>query len=118
MAPKKAPTTARTDRHPFLLSIEEVATQLGTSTETGLSARKVQELQKGNPKNELEGRGGTPWYSILLKQCSNAMILVGSLPSIDSQFFFSCARRRKNRLLSPPRKAKLITDRFWSSLWR
>lgn len=76
MAPKKAPTTTRTDRHPFLLSVEDVAQQLGTSTETGLSARKVQELQKGNPQNELEGGGGTPWYSILLKQCSNAMILV------------------------------------------
>lgn len=82
MAPIKAPTSARTDRHPFLLSIEDVAQQLGTSIENGLSARRVEELQKTNPKNELEGGGGTPWYSILLKQCSNAMILVGLLSKL------------------------------------
>ncbi|CAG8978988.1 hypothetical protein HYALB_00011032 [Hymenoscyphus albidus] len=76
MAPKKSPTSSRTTHHPFLLSIEDVATQLGTSIETGLSARRVQELQNSNPPNELEGGGGTPWYRILLKQCSNAMILV------------------------------------------
>ena len=63
-------------RHPFLLPIEDVAEQLNTNTETGLSARKVIELQKDCPPNELEGGGGIAWYKILLKQISNAMILV------------------------------------------
>jgi Na+-exporting ATPase len=75
MAPKKNPTSTL-EKHPFLLPIEEVAQQLGTNIESGLSAVKVQELQRNHPPNELEGGGGVPWYKILLKQCSNAMILV------------------------------------------
>jgi magnesium-transporting ATPase (P-type) len=74
-----APTTQTrqgTDRHPFLLSVEDVAQQLGTNTETGLSARQVAELRNVSPLNELEGGGGVSWYKILLKQISNAMILV------------------------------------------
>lgn len=66
-----------TDRHPFLLPIEDVAKQLDVSIETGLTARKVAELQKICPPNELVGGGGIAWYKILLKQISNAMILVG-----------------------------------------
>lgn len=74
-----APTTQTrqgTDRHPFLLSVEDVARQLGTNIETGLSARQVAELRNEFPPNELEGGGGVSWYKILLKQISNAMILV------------------------------------------
>jgi Na+-exporting ATPase len=63
-------------KHPFLLSIEDVVQQLNTSIESGLSAAKVQEIQRNHPPNELEGGGGVPWYKVLLKQCSNAMILV------------------------------------------
>jgi P-type Na+/K+ transporter len=69
------------DRHPFLLSVEDVARQLGTNIETGLSARQVAELRNEFPPNELEGGGGVSWYKILIKQISNAMILV-------SQAFF------------------------------
>jgi P-type Na+/K+ transporter len=74
-----APTTQTpqgTDRHPFLISVEDVARQLGTNIETGLSARQVAELRNEFPPNELEGGGGVSWYKILLKQISNAMILV------------------------------------------
>lgn len=75
MAPK---TQSRqgADRHPFLLPVEEVARQLATNIETGLSARQVSELQNEFPPNELEGGGEVSWYKILIKQISNAMILV------------------------------------------
>ena len=63
-------------RHPFLLPFEDIQEQLGTNTETGLSVFKVQESQRKHGPNKLEGEGGVQWYSILLKQISNAMILV------------------------------------------
>jgi len=64
------------ETHPFLLSVEDVARELETNFETGLTALKVQELQRSHPPNELEGGGGISWYRILLTQISNAMILV------------------------------------------
>lgn len=75
MAPKKQ-AHRTTDVHPFLLTVENVAQQLGTNIETGLSKRQVADLQKDHPPNELEGGGGIAWYKILIKQMSNAMILV------------------------------------------
>jgi len=75
MAPTKQPRQ-RTDRHPFLLSVEDVAQQLETNIYTGLSARQVVELHNEFPPNELDSRGGTSWHTILIKQISNAMILV------------------------------------------
>jgi Na+-exporting ATPase len=75
MAPKM-PTRQRSDPHPFLVSFQEVAKQLETNLETRLTARKVSELQKEYPPNELKGGGGISWHKILLKQISNAMILV------------------------------------------
>lgn len=65
-----------TEPHPFLLSIEEVCQQLGTNIESGLSSKKVKELQTAYPPNELEGGGSVEWYRILIKQLLNAMILV------------------------------------------
>lgn len=79
MAPKKIPNKQATDRHPFLLSIEDVVSQLGTDLETGLSARRVAELKKEYPPNELDDGGGVNWTTILVRQVSNAMILVGLL---------------------------------------
>ncbi len=76
MAPKKT-VVQRTDNHPFLLSVEDVARQLDTSIETGLSARKVQELQRECLPNELEGGAGPSGWKIFIKQMTNAMILVG-----------------------------------------
>jgi Na+-exporting ATPase len=75
MAPKTQ-IRYRTTHHPFLLTVEDVARQMGTNLETGLTAEKVDGLQEECPPNELEGGGGTPWQKILLKQISNAMILV------------------------------------------
>ncbi|KAF4628235.1 hypothetical protein G7Y89_g9916 [Cudoniella acicularis] len=74
MAPPKQREKG-TDKHPFLLSVEDVAQQLGTNIESGLTASSVSELQKSHPRNELEGGGGITWYKILIKQISNAMIL-------------------------------------------
>ena len=76
MAPKSQ-KVPRTDRHPFLLSVNDVANQLGTDIETGLTGRKVAELRKECPANELVGGGGIAWYKIFTKQLTNAMILVG-----------------------------------------
>lgn len=78
MAPKKIENKAGTDRHPFLLSVDDVVSQLGTNLETGLSSRRVAELKKQYPPNELDDGGGVVWTTILLKQVSNAMILVGA----------------------------------------
>jgi Na+-exporting ATPase len=76
MAPKSL-QIPKTDRHPFILSYEDVANQLETNVETGLTARKVSELHGKVSKNVLDDGGGVAWYSILIKQISNAMILVG-----------------------------------------
>lgn len=79
MAPKKIENKSGTDRHPFLLSIEDVVSQLGTNLETGLTDKRVAELKKQYPPNELDDGGGVSWTAILLKQVSNAMILVSRL---------------------------------------
>lgn len=75
MAPKRQ-THQTTTPHPFLLHVKDVAQQLGTHLETGLSKRQVVDLQKDHPANELENGEGIAWYKILIKQMSNAMILV------------------------------------------
>jgi hypothetical protein len=78
-------TRRGTERHPFLLSVEDVAQQLGTNIETGLSARQVAELRKEFPPNELEDGVGVAWYKVLIKQISNAMILASQQFSTGSQ---------------------------------
>ncbi|CAF3513579.1 hypothetical protein SNK03_007072 [Fusarium graminearum] len=63
-------------KHPFLLTVEETAQALGTSTDKGLTSQQVAEAQAKYPKNELDVGGTIPWYSILTKQLLNAMIIV------------------------------------------
>ena len=75
MAPNK-PRAQLTHRHPFVLPSEDVAAQLGTNIETGLTARRVLELQTKFSKNVLDRGGEVAWHKILIKQISNAMILV------------------------------------------
>ena len=66
-------------KQPFLLSVDEVIDHLQTSTDSGLSSTQATQYTEKYGENKLEGEGGVPWYSILGKQISNAMILV-SLP--------------------------------------
>lgn len=63
-------------QEPFLLSVDELVSHLGTNIELGLSSTQVQQHQEKYGPNKLEGDGGVSWYSILGKQISNAMILV------------------------------------------
>lgn len=86
------------NRHPFLLSVEEVARQLDTNIEHGLSARQVVELRNRYPSNELEGGEGVAWYTILVKQVSNALILASSLPYLPLHPFL---RSHINKFIGP-----------------
>ena len=63
--------------HPAFSSIDDLRTQLKTNTENGLSSVAVQDAQRSYGPNKLEGEGTVKWYSVLFKQISNAMILVG-----------------------------------------
>lgn len=68
-------------KHPFILSSKEVSHHLRTDDQTGLNRSQVEEAQKNYGPNKLEGEGGVQWYRVLLKQVSNAMILVRLLPA-------------------------------------
>ena len=80
-------TTQEYPKHPFTQLSEEVITHLQTNDETGISPNQAQEAQKTYGPNKLEGEGGVKWHKVLLKQVSNAMILVclafGSFPCDD-----------------------------------
>lgn len=66
-------------RHPFSLSLDELHHLFGnTNAETGLTRLRAREAQEKYGPNKLEGEGVVQWYSVLLKQISNAMILVCS----------------------------------------
>ncbi|KAI3332278.1 potassium/sodium efflux P-type ATPase [Xylariaceae sp. AK1471] len=67
---------AQLERHPFLLSVEDVASSLDTDLDRGLSSAQVTQLQQKYPPNELDVGGAIPWYKIFIKQLLNAMILV------------------------------------------
>ncbi|KAL8805822.1 MAG: hypothetical protein Q9182_001734 [Xanthomendoza sp. 2 TL-2023] len=69
-------TSQEYPQHPFLLPSEVLFKRLQTNDETGLSPHKAQEAQGAYGPNKLEGEDGVKWYSVLLKQVSNAMILV------------------------------------------
>ena len=74
------------ERHPFLLSVEDVVKQLGTDTENGLNEAKAKELHGQYGDNTLDVGGTTPWYSILARQFFNAMIIV----SLQTASFGCC----------------------------
>ncbi|KAF3017425.1 Na+ ATPase [Neopestalotiopsis sp. 37M] len=64
------------EKHPFLLPVQDVAQKLDTDIERGLTSAQVAQLQEKHPPNELDVGGAIPWYTIFLRQLLNAMILV------------------------------------------
>lgn len=64
------------ERHPFLLSVQDVAKHLETDIERGLTSAQVAQFQEKYPPNKLNIGGAIPWYTIFLRQLFNAMILV------------------------------------------
>lgn len=62
--------------HPFLIQSQDIYQQLKTNKDTGLNDQRAREAQQQYGPNKLEGEGSVQWYTILLKQVSNAMILV------------------------------------------
>ncbi|KAI9792849.1 MAG: Na+ ATPase [Piccolia ochrophora] len=73
---KKAGATQQYSQHPFLLSTAQVCQELETNVETGLTESNVPALQTKYGENKLDSEGAVQWYTVLLKQISNAMILV------------------------------------------
>lgn len=63
-------------KHPFRLSVDEVKNHLGTDLDIGLRPANVKDIRSRCGENKLAGQGGVQWYAVLLKQVSNAMILV------------------------------------------
>jgi len=64
------------DRHPFLLSVDNVAKQLDTDIEKGLTTPQVEKLSQEYDRNELDVGGAIQWYTIFIRQLFNAMIIV------------------------------------------
>lgn len=76
-------------RHPFVLSLDELYRVFGnTNADTGLTQLKAREAQNQYGPNKLEGEGVVQWYSVLLKQISNAMILVCTFSIFTKTLFF------------------------------
>jgi P-type Na+/K+ transporter len=71
---------AEFSKHPFLLSTDDVASQLETDVDKGLTKAQVDERHQKYPPNELDVGGAIPWYKILFRQLFNAMIIVSPRP--------------------------------------
>lgn len=69
-------------KHPFLLPVEEVAEDLKTNIDKGLTSAQVTEFQAKYPPNELDVGSGIAWYTIFIRQLCNAMILVRFPPPL------------------------------------
>jgi len=67
---------AEVSKHPFLLSVEEVEKELGTSIDNGLVPNQIPQLQQKYGANELDVGNTVAWYTILMRQLFNAMIMV------------------------------------------
>ncbi|KAK3323898.1 hypothetical protein B0T19DRAFT_216404 [Cercophora scortea] len=63
-------------RHPFLLSVQEVEARFKTSIDSGLATNQIPALKAEYGTNELKIAGAIRWYTILLKQIFNAMVMV------------------------------------------
>ena len=63
-------------KHPFLLPIHELAELLNTDLHNGLVSLDAQIARQHYGLNRLDGESGVKWWPVLVKQISNAMILV------------------------------------------
>ena len=63
--------------HPFKLPIEEVKSFLQADVSNGLTEAAAESAKAKYGENKASGQAEIKWYSVLLKQVSNAMILVG-----------------------------------------
>ena len=73
-------------KHPFLLSAQEVEQSLETNVDNGLSSAQVPQLQQKYGPNELEIGGAIAWYTILIRQLANAMVLVRFNPQLLTRY--------------------------------
>lgn len=74
MAGTKSKTVAPTfSKPPYQLTYQQVADELGTSTENGLSQQQVEANTTKYGENKLEGEGAISPWKILFKQMANAM---------------------------------------------
>lgn len=80
-------------RQPFLLSVDELVQYLETNQDAGLSNVQVQQYRQKYGENKLKGEGAVKWYSLLIKQISNAMVLVSSLYAHSSLYSLMFSRR-------------------------
>jgi P-type Na+/K+ transporter len=69
---------------PFLLSVDELVQHLETNQDVGFSNAQVQQYRLKYGENKLKGEGAVKWYSLLVKQISNAMVLVSSFSAHSS----------------------------------
>ncbi|KAF2754818.1 Na+-exporting ATPase [Pseudovirgaria hyperparasitica] len=73
---KDSETRSCYEKHPFKLSVDQITSQFGLNTDTGLNSSQVNDNRSKFGENKLDGQGGVRWYTVLLKQCANAMVLV------------------------------------------
>ena len=87
-------------QHPFLLAVDHIAKLLETNIETGSSKGNAGVLSTKYGENKLEGEGGVEWHSVLLRQISNAMILVHtsrvSFPQTSTESFLDSQNGTQN----------------------
>lgn len=74
MASKKlGPSKPTFSRPPYQLTPEEVAQELETNVDTGLSPAQAGQAFSKYGSNELDGGEGVPIWKVFVKQISNAM---------------------------------------------
>lgn len=67
------PTKPAFSRPPYQLSFEQVAQELETNVETGLSPAQAEQALSRYGSNELDGGEGIPIWKVFVKQATNAM---------------------------------------------
>lgn len=88
MASKKSePTKPVFSKPPYQLSSDEVAQELKTNVETGLSPAQAGQALDKYGSNELDGGEGIPIWKVFVKQVSNAMYV--HCPDVSSDYLYA-----------------------------